>query len=162
MRIKWYQAVAILAFGFLLGVTLLARVEGAPLQPSSVAQIIFGQYNASGVGLSDGNTAALQLGPSGELRTTDGGRATVAVPAATVANTIVKTSPGRIGRILITAVGTTAVVCYDNASVASGTIVAEVAASTAIGTIEDFSLPVSNGITCAGASTAPGYTLSFN
>lgn len=87
--------------------------------------------------------------------------AIVTIPAETAAATVVKASPGRLCRILITAAGAAPVVVYDNASSASGTIIGITPADPAVGTTFRFDMPAANGITIAGSGTLPGFTLSY-
>lgn len=90
-----------------------------------------------------------------------GGTTTAAVAADTSSATVVKASPGRLGRVLITASGSGSVVIYDNASAASGTVIGITPANPAVGTTYDFEMPAAFGITVAGSSTLPGITVSF-
>lgn len=95
------------------------------------------------------------------LDTTTGGTNTVAIPATTSANTVVKASAGRLCKVLVTTVGTAAVLIYDNATTNSGTIIGSIAASAAVGTVVDFQMPAANGITVAGSATLPALTISY-
>lgn len=90
-----------------------------------------------------------------------GGSSTVAVAAATSTNTVVKSSAGRLCRVLITASGAGSVTIYDNASTASGTVIGITPANPSVGTTYVFELPASNGITVAGSATLPGITVSY-
>lgn len=90
-----------------------------------------------------------------------GGRASLAISAGVSGNTVVKSSPGRLARILVTASGTNALTIYDNASSPSGTIIALVPASAAAGTFIDCQAPAANGITVAGNSNNPGVTIFY-
>lgn len=90
-----------------------------------------------------------------------GGSATVAIAASFASNTVVKASPGRLGRILVTTLGTNAMLIYDNATTNSGTIIGVVPASAAVGTVVDCQLPAANGITVAGSATNPAVTIGY-
>jgi hypothetical protein len=89
-----------------------------------------------------------------------GGTNTVAIAAGAAANTVVKASAGRIARILVTTTGTNPLQVFDNASTNSGTIIAALPASPAIGTYS-FDLPAAAGITIAGNASNPGITVSY-
>lgn len=90
---------------------------------------------------------------------TDGGTATVAVTASSTA--AVKTSPGRLCRILTTSTATAALAIYDNTSTNSGTIIGYVPASTAVGTSINPQSPAANGIYVAGGAGTPAVTISY-
>lgn len=90
-----------------------------------------------------------------------GGRASVAIAAGATSNTVVKGSPGRLARVLVTATGTGALTIYDNASSPGGTIIALVPASATAGTLIDCQAPAANGITVAGSSANPGVTIFY-
>lgn len=85
--------------------------------------------------------------------------APVAVNAGTV---VVKSSPGRLMKIVVTVASTTGVLTvYDNASAASGTVLAVVPATTAAGTVYDLNVPASNGITVTAAAACAGVTIAY-
>lgn len=131
------------------------NVNGAGLQ----ANVLYGQYNSSAQAVTTGNYGALQTDPTGTLWVTPGGRATVSVP--TNATTVVKGSAGRLARILITTLGAGTLICYDNATTGSGTIIGSYGASAAVGTVEQLDMPAVNGITCVSSATGPVATVSF-
>ena len=103
---------------------------------------------------------------AGPLWVTTGGSATASVPAG-AGTTVVKASPGRISRGLVTASGTTGTLtCYDNASTGSGTVIAIFPGTTSVatevtGTSQQFDTPAANGITCVGATNSPAVTISY-
>lgn len=87
--------------------------------------------------------------------------AQAAFTAALTASGVVKPSPGRLLKIIVTTVlGAGAVTVYDNASTNSGTVLAVIAASAAAGTIADINLPAVNGIYVSFASTG-GITVGY-
>jgi len=88
--------------------------------------------------------------------------ATVAIAAGTAGNTIVKAALGRLVRVLVTTPGTNAVLIYDNASGANGTIIGAIPASAAVGSSFLFDLPAALGITVAGNAANPAVTISFS
>jgi hypothetical protein len=90
-----------------------------------------------------------------------GGRTSTAIAAGTSANTVVKNSPGRLARILVTATGTNQLNVFDNASGASGTQIALIPANAAVGTLIDCQAPALNGITVQGNSANPGVTIFY-
>jgi poly(hydroxyalkanoate) depolymerase family esterase len=77
--------------------------------------------------------------------------------------TVVKASPGRLYRVLVTtANGENAINIFDNASAATGTIIGVVAANASVGTIYDLQMPAANGITIAGTASAGTITVSYS
>lgn len=73
---------------------------------------------------------------------------------------VISTQTGRLFSVLITATGTAALTCYDNASAASGTPVIAIPASAAIGNYV-MNWPVTNGITCSGSASNPTYDVGY-
>jgi len=116
---------------------------------------------ASGLMLWNGASFDRQQGKQGVGDVSTGGRSTVAVAASTAVNTVVKGTPGRLARVLVTATGTASLMIYDNATTNSGTIIGILPASPTVGAVYDFGLPAANGITVGGSSTNPGVTISF-
>jgi hypothetical protein len=88
------------------------------------------------------------------------GEQAVAVAAGKSTDTVVKASPGRLGRILVTTSGSNAMLIYDNASGHTGMIIGAVAANAPIGPVES-GFPAANGITVQGNASNPGVTISF-
>lgn len=99
-------------------------------------------------------------GQAGAMHVASGGRLTTAIAAGTSANTVVKASAGKICRIIVTATGTNPLQIFDNASTNSGTIIAALPASPAIG-MYDFQMPAANGITVAGSASNPAVTIGY-
>lgn len=110
--------------------------------------------------VATGNLYAKQ-GLRGVQDVSVGGRASAAIAAGATGNTVVKGSPGRLARVLVTASGTGALTIYDNASSPSGTIIGLVPAAAAAGTLIDCQAPAANGITVAGNSANPGVTIFY-
>jgi hypothetical protein len=54
------------------------------------------------------------------------------------------------------------VTLYDNPTAGSGTVLAIVAASAALGTTVDVQSPAGNGITAVGATSSPAVTVSYS
>lgn len=94
------------------------------------------------------------------IQVTDGGTATVVITASSAG--AVKTSPGRLCRVLTTSTATAAVNIYDNTNAASGTIIATVPASTAVGTSINVQAPAAVGIYVGGGAGTPGLTVSYS
>jgi hypothetical protein len=82
------------------------------------------------------------------------------VVSATAGLQTVKSSPGRLMKIVVTTTLTAAdgnLTFYDNAQgQASGTVLAVVAQGTVAGTIIDVNMPALNGISANGANSAAG------
>lgn len=94
------------------------------------------------------------------LQVSSGGTTAVSVASATPG--AVKSSAGRLCRVIITTLGTGSQVFYDNASAASGTILFATAASAPVGTIYDIQAPAVNGIYAAGAASTPVCTVLYS
>ena len=110
--------------------------------------------------VATGNLYA-QQGYRGVTDVNAGGRSSLAIVAGTTANTVVKGSPGRLARILITASGTNALNIFDNSSAASGTQIALVPASVPAGTLVDCQAPALNGIVVQGNAANPAATVFY-
>ena len=89
------------------------------------------------------------------------GTSCTAVAAATVADTVIKASAGRLARILVTAVGTANVLIFDNASGHTGTIIGVIKSSAAVGDVIELRMPAANGITVQGSANNGGFTVSW-
>ena len=90
-----------------------------------------------------------------------GGDLLFPVASGTTTFTTVKASPGRVGRIVLAATnGAAAITVYDNATGASGTVIAVIPATAAAG-VYDVQMPARNGITVSGAATNPGITVGY-
>jgi len=115
-----------------------------------------------------GNTVKLAAGATaliadvtGQLEVTTGGIQTTPVAAAAAALAI-KATPGRLHKVLVTTLGTAALVFYDNATAASGTIIGVIAASAPAGTVTAFDMPAAAGIWCASGTSTPAVTISWS
>lgn len=89
-----------------------------------------------------------------------GGETTVSVPA-NAADVVVKATPGRLVKVLVTTVGANPMQIFDNATAGTGTIVGCFAASAVVGTSAEFNMPCANGITIKGSATNPVVTVSY-
>lgn len=96
------------------------------------------------------------------LYVTNGGSLTATVTAQTAGAAAIKTSAGRLCRIIVTSTATAALLFYDNATSASGTVIGAIPASAAIGTMYDVQMPFTNGIWPAGAVNTPSCTLGYS
>jgi hypothetical protein len=108
-----------------------------------------------------GSAVQAVVSAAGELIVADDGVSSTAIPAATAANTVLKATAGRLCRVLVTALGTGAVVVFDNSTTNAGKIIGLVAASAPAGTMVDFSMPASAGITVQGDPALPAITVSW-
>lgn len=80
--------------------------------------------------------------------------------AAIVAGATIKAGPGRLLRVLVTAViGANPISITDGPG---GTIIGIIPASTAVGTVFDFEMPAANSIVTAAAAGGGALTVSFN
>lgn len=99
-----------------------------------------------------------------------GGRLTMALPVPVVSpeagiKNIIKATPGRLCKVLVTAAGTGTgeVLFYDNElGNAAGTVIGVVPATVAVGTVYEFNLPAAKGITCINVENGPSLTVSYN
>ncbi len=89
----------------------------------------------------------------------DAGITTAAFAAASAAG-VVKATSGRLCHVLVTTVGTAALLLYDNASAATGTIIGVIPASAPVG-LYPFFMPAHNGIYYGGGASTPAVTVSY-
>lgn len=146
---------------------LALHVNGAAtVTPAAVSTFSF-----IGVGDTAGNNQEissasfpwrkLEVDAGGAAATGIGGLTTVAIGAAGSAN--VKAAPGRLGKVLITVAGTTALTFYDNATgAATGTIIGITPTATTAGQVFEFDLPAAAGISAVGGAGSPGVTVGYN
>ena len=87
--------------------------------------------------------------------------AAVAAGTATTPQPI-KGAPGYLSGALVTAAGSAALLIFDNASQASGTVIGYVPASATVGSFWPFNMPALVGITAGKVSGSPGVTLAFS
>lgn len=94
--------------------------------------------------------------------TSPGGVSTTAIAAAAT-NTVVKSSAGRLCRVLVTASGTATLTFYDNATggSTSGNILGVVPANAATGSVYDFQFYASTGIQAPGGANTPAVTVGY-
>lgn len=108
-----------------------------------------------------GFARALQGNTAGEAAMTVGGLQTTQVTPTSL--TVIKASPGRLARVLCsTANATNAILIYDNASAASGTVIGAIPTTATIGQIFDLQMPAANGITIAATASAGTITVSWS
>jgi hypothetical protein len=91
--------------------------------------------------------------------------AAYSMAVAAAASQVIKGAPGRLCVIVITAAGAGAgpVLFYDNATAASGEIIAAIPSGpVAIGSQFPVDLPAMNGIYCAGVASGPGFTVGYS
>ena len=92
---------------------------------------------------------------------TSGNPTATAVAAGTTSNTVLKTTTGCLGLLLITAAGTGAVTVYDSAATNTGTIIGITPENPEVGSTYAFNTPAVYGLTVAGGSTVPGFTVTY-
>lgn len=103
-----------------------------------------------------------QVSDTFALQSASGGRSTSLYAAGTASNVVIKGTPGRIGKVVVTATGTAGVNIYDNATTNSGTILLAVPANAVVGTIYDVQLPAAAGITVGGVASSPALTIGWD
>jgi hypothetical protein len=85
-----------------------------------------------------------------------------ATPVASAAGTVViKGRAGRLCSITVTTTGSGLIVVYDNASAASGTIIASLPASPALGEYP-IDMPAANGIVISAPASSPAVTVAYS
>lgn len=107
-----------------------------------------------------GAPAVTPVDPNGFTISPGGSNATP-IAANTAANTVIKSTPGRLCRVIVTTSAANPMSIFDNASAASGTIIGQLPATPAVGAVYDFQTPAANGITVGGSATNPGVTITF-
>jgi hypothetical protein len=107
-----------------------------------------------------GAPAVTPVDPNGFTISPGGSNATP-IPVNTVANTVIKATSGRLCRVIVTVTGAAAMSIYDNAAAATGTIIGQLPANPAVGSVYDFQTPAALGITVGGAGTNPGVTITY-
>ncbi len=110
----------------------------------------------AGVAYDTAATAPLTATLPGVVNTA--GIQTIAFAAG--AGGAVKAAPGRLCHVLVTTSGTAALLFYDDASAASGTIIGVIPANAAAGSYP-FLMPAALGIYAAGGAGTPAVTVSF-
>ena len=90
-----------------------------------------------------------------------GGTATTAL-AAGAGTVVVEAAPGRLCRVVVTAAGSTgAVTIYDNASSATGIVLAVIPGSAAVGAVYEVQMPAANGIVAAAAAPSVALPVAY-
>ncbi len=128
---------------------------------------------ATPVGLPIGATAIADRATGNELKPNADGSlnvgnlgptATFVQPANTAGVVVGKATPGKLWSATVTTLGTAGLNVYDNASVASGTVLLAIPASAPVGTIYNFTAgePVLNGIVSNGVLNCPAVTFSYS
>jgi hypothetical protein len=85
--------------------------------------------------------------------------------ATGVATTVVKGAPGRLINVVITSAGSSSdnATIYDNATAASGKILAVIPGGTTLtGAQVVIDLPAANGITVVNVGSGPGFTIGYS
>jgi hypothetical protein len=104
----------------------------------------------------------LQSDLVGTLQTSGDGASKTKIAAGTAGNTVVKGAPGRLAKIIVTALGTSAMSFYDNASAATGQPDFTIPASAAVGSIYSVGCVMLYGIVAGGNAANPGVTVTFS
>ncbi|MCW2900938.1 MAG: hypothetical protein JWO67_3203 [Streptosporangiaceae bacterium] len=88
------------------------------------------------------------------------GAATANVPAG-AATTVIKSRPGRLVSVLVTAAGTVVTTFYDNTA-GSGLVIGVVPANAAVGSTYPIQMPATIGITAVGSAGSPQLTVCYS
>lgn len=128
----------------------VAVMQGANLLTDATTGVVYAQQIVEIADKGGANVASVDA--QGSLATVRGTKAAFVASATPGA---VKSSAGRLVRVIITTLGTGSQVFYDNASAASGNVLFATAASAAVGTIYEVDIPAANGIYAAGAASTP-------
>ncbi len=81
--------------------------------------------------------------------------------ASAAGTTVVKGRPGRLCSIIVTVTGTGVIQVFDNASAASGTVIAQLPASPALGEYI-IDMPAAAGITVSSPASSPAITVGYS
>lgn len=138
------------------GATVAADQIGSASPPASSQYVQYIKPDVGAPGASSPVTATNPMPSQG------GGGQTGTVPTG-AGNTEIKTSAGRLCKVVVTAAGTGTgnVLIYDNASTNSGTVLAAIPATIAAGQIYPLDMPAANGITAANVANGPALTVSY-
>lgn len=146
-------------------------MSGFGSTPVSTTPLGVNQFPLSAVYVpdGDGNLKALQ----GDPGTTDtlgnysspvvvvfGGTATHPLPANSGVVAI-KASPGRLATVIVTTTGPAQLNLYDNASIASGTIIGAIPGDAAVGSVYQFYSPAILGIVANSVASCCSVTICF-
>lgn len=98
---------------------------------------------------------------------TSDGDSVFAVPSGTTGNTLIKTGPGSLAKVLVTSAnGAAAINIYDANSPATGAItgviIGVVPASATAGSVYSLGMPFENGLIVGGAGTNGALTISYH
>lgn len=140
--------------------------------PLSTTSLGANQFPASSVyvpNTAGNNFTVLQGGPT----TTDGngnasapaivawgGTATYPVPSNN-GSTVIRSSAGRLASVIVTTTGPAQLNIYDNASIASGTIIGAIPANAAVGSVYAFNSPAANGIVANSVASCCSVTICY-
>lgn len=141
---------------------VILGVEGTVnLAAGGTVQLAAGTALAGGVNIIDSaGTNKAGVDANHNLYITNGGTATVVITASSAG--AVKAAPGRLCRVLVTTAVTSAVSIFDNTNAASGTVIATIPTTAAVGTVYDVQLPAAVGIYVGGGTGSPGLTVSYS
>jgi hypothetical protein len=92
-----------------------------------------------------------------------GGTNVVAIPAGQTTDTVLKTGPGRLTRVLVTAPGTGGgtTLIRDSATGTAGTVIAAIPQTASPGTAQKLEMPAQTGLVVIGDTGNPGLTISY-
>lgn len=87
-----------------------------------------------------------------------------AAVAAAAGTTVIKASPGRIIRVVVTTAGTATdnITLYDNASAGSGLVLGVIPGGGTVGAIITLDMPAVNGITAVNVASGPAVTVAYS
>lgn len=94
----------------------------------------------------------------------NGATFTASVPAgATTSAFVIKSTPGFLSGVIVTAIGSANLLLYDNASAAGGEIIGAVPSNATLGQYFPCNMPAHNGGIVAGTvSGSPAVTVAFS
>lgn len=145
--------------------TLTGRTTGAGLVVAGKADPASGLAAASVMPVAgmvyNGTTFDPHGGLNGTAYVTSGGSTATPIAVNTAADTVIKATPGRLCRVIVTTTAANPMQIFDNASAGSGALIGALPASPAIGTVYDFQTPAAAGITVKGSATNPAVIVTF-
>lgn len=83
------------------------------------------------------------------------------IPAGAAADTLIKVTPGRLVRVIITTLGLGPINLYDNSAGASGNLMFSLGASAPVG-VYNIGCPMINGIWAKGNALHPAIVVVFS
>jgi hypothetical protein len=136
---------------------------GPPKAASADSNAQVQRVSIYGIGNGSNGDTNMKMAADGTVIVNDDGIVTTAIAAGVTTDTVVQSFPNRrLVSILVTTLGTNAMLIYDNASAGSGKVIGVVPASSPVNGIPlTPRMPAALGITVKGNAANPGVTISY-